>query len=107
MKAVSVALVLLLLAGGVVVAQGQGDDKGPVKSQIVSVPKVTEILSGAARKAVTDAGLVYELAPQGQPTSDPNKNAFVYKQAPAAGERVVRGSKVIATIYIFQEKKKL
>ena len=105
MKAVSVALVLLLIAGVVVVAQSQ-DDKGPMKSQTVSVPKITEILSGKARTAVTEAGLVYELAPQGQPTSDPNKNAFVYKQSPDAGARVMRGSKVIATIYVFQEKKK-
>jgi beta-lactam-binding protein with PASTA domain len=98
-----VAALLILLVAGIVVAQQ--DDKGPVKSQTVAVPKIVDQLSGVGRKAVTAAGLVYELAPQGVPTSDPNKNAFIAKQSPDAGTQVMRGSKVIATIYVFQEKK--
>jgi beta-lactam-binding protein with PASTA domain len=102
MRTLIVALMVLLLAG-IVVAQ---DDKGPVKSLMVSVPNIVGMQSGAARKAVTAAGLVYELAPQGEPTSDPNKNTFVAKQSPVPGSQVTRGSKVISTIYVFQEKKK-
>jgi beta-lactam-binding protein with PASTA domain len=82
------------------------DVKGRVESQAtVTVPGVVGILGGKGRTALEKAGLKWEYAPQGIPTKDPNQNAIIAKQAPAAGQKVRTGSTVVLTLYIFVEPK--
>lgn len=79
------------------------DTKGAVNSFNVAVPNVVGMLGGRGRTAIGNAGLKWAYAPQGIPTPDPNKNAIIASQSPAAGTTAFRGSTVTLTLYIFSQ----
>jgi hypothetical protein len=92
---------LTLLALLAIPAVGLCQVGGPRRT----VPNIVGLQSGEARRVVQAAGLVYELAAQGEPTSEAAKNTIVARQTPAAGAQVAASSPVKSTLYVFVERR--
>jgi hypothetical protein len=106
MLAVGIMIGSVAMAQAVSAVNTATDEKGQVNSMQVSVPNVVGMLGGKGRQAIENAGLKWAYASQGIPTSDPNKNAIIANQSPGAAARVMRGSTVTLTLYIFVERAK-
>jgi beta-lactam-binding protein with PASTA domain len=97
-------LLLLTWVGSFSALAQDPDEKGPVRSLAqVTVPSCVGLLGGKGRAALEAVGLKWQYAPQGIPTGEVARNATVAAQAPAAGQRVARGSTVTLTLYVFVE----